>query len=107
METNTPLSHLVNEGVEESPHQPPEPKVDEGLFIDLNGANVGLQHWHPMPVTHEGDRLAGQAGIGGVWEWTSSPLSRWEGFKPMALYPGYTGESKVISLLTKLPTMSA
>lgn len=47
-----------------------------------------------MPVTHQGDRLAGQAGMGGVWEWTSSPLKKWEGFEPMSLYPGYTGESR-------------
>lgn len=91
----TPGSHLVNEGVEESPHPPPEPSVDgaaSSLFIDLHGANVGLQHWHPVPVTHAGGRLAGQAGMGGVWEWTSSPLRKWEGFEPMTLYPGYTGE---------------
>ena len=46
-----------------------------------------------MPVTHKGDQLGGQAGMGGVWEWTSSPLRKWEGFEPMSLYPGYTGES--------------
>lgn len=85
------VRHLVNEGVEESPHPPPERGVDD-LFIDLEGADVGLRHWHPVSVTHLGDRLAGQAGMGGVWEWTSSPLKRWEGFEPMALYPGYTGK---------------
>ncbi|MBE3041568.1 SUMF1/EgtB/PvdO family nonheme iron enzyme [Candidatus Bathyarchaeota archaeon] len=82
----------MNEGVEESPHPPPERRVDGDLFMDLDGANVGLRHWHPVPVTHQGDRLAGQAGMGGVWEWTSSPLARWEGFEPMALYPGYTAD---------------
>lgn len=97
--TLTPESHLVNEGVEESPHPPPEPPVDgaaSSLFIDLDGANVGLQHWHPVPVTHAGSRLAGQARMGGVWEWTSSPLRKWEGFEPMTLYPGYTGESNLV-----------
>ena len=45
-----------------------------------------------MPVTGRGDRLAGQAGMGGVWEWTSSVLSRWDGFEAMPLYPGYTAD---------------
>lgn len=30
--------------------------------------------------------------MGGVWEWTSSPLSKHEGFEPMALYPAYTAD---------------
>ena len=29
--------------------------------------------------------------MGGVWEWTSSALERYEGFEPMKLYPVYTG----------------
>lgn len=29
--------------------------------------------------------------MGGVWEWTSTVLEAHEGFKPMELYPGYTG----------------
>lgn len=44
-------------------------------------------------MTAHGDRLAGQAELGGVWEWTSSALARHEGFEPMELYPAYTGES--------------
>lgn len=30
--------------------------------------------------------------MGGVWEWTSSPLRKWDGFQPMSLYPAYTGK---------------
>ena len=30
--------------------------------------------------------------MGGVWEWTSTVLTPHDGFQPMALYPGYTGE---------------
>jgi formylglycine-generating enzyme required for sulfatase activity len=45
-----------------------------------------------VPVTGHGSRLAGQADTGGVWEWTSSVLQRWDGFEPMALYPGYTAD---------------
>lgn len=44
-----------------------------------------------MPVTQNGGKLSGQADMGGVWEWTSTVLDKHEGFKPMELYPGYTG----------------
>ena len=88
-----PLSHLVNEGVEESP--PSRPSQNGGssqeLFANLAGANVGFKHWHPVPVTANGNKLAGQGDMGGVWEWTSSPLEKHEGFEPMPLYPAYTG----------------
>jgi formylglycine-generating enzyme required for sulfatase activity len=78
--------------VEEVDGGSPGSSVDPNLFIDLDGANVGFQHWHPVPVTANGDRLAGQAEMGGVWEWTSSVLQRWDGFEPMAIYPGYTAD---------------
>ncbi|KAF3767773.1 hypothetical protein M406DRAFT_288979 [Cryphonectria parasitica EP155] len=88
--------HLSNNGVEETPpSRSANGDVDEGnidLFIDLDGSNVGFQHWHPVPVTANGNRLCGQGEMGGVWEWTSSPLRKWEGFKPMALYPAYTAD---------------
>ncbi|GAB1318688.1 Ergothioneine biosynthesis protein 1 [Madurella fahalii] len=99
--------HLCNNGVEISPPATPPPmgsssasdvgNEDEGetkpdIFIDLDGANVGFQHWHPMPVTGKGNSLAGQSEMGGVWEWTSSVLRPWDGFEPMALYPGYTAD---------------
>jgi formylglycine-generating enzyme required for sulfatase activity len=61
------------------------------LFADLTGANVGFKHWHPVAVTANGNKLAGQSEMGGVWEWTSSPLEKHEGFEPMKLYPAYTG----------------
>ncbi len=75
-----------------------EEQEDSRLFIDLGaaGANVGFRQWHPAAVTGDGDGVpAGQAGLGGVWEWTSSPLRRHEGFEPAALYPAYTGESRL------------
>ncbi|KAI1386175.1 C-type lectin protein [Hypoxylon trugodes] len=89
-------AHLVNDGVEETPPLEPPRDVNGGssgndeLFIDLTDANVGFRHWHPVAVTSHGNRLAGQAEMGGVWEWTSSPLRPHEGFQPMALYPAYT-----------------
>lgn len=86
--------HLSNNGVEISP--PTNPPIgatssDQNLFVNLAGANVGFQQWHPVPVTARGDKLAGQGEMGGVWEWTSSVLTEYQGFEPMALYPKYTG----------------
>lgn len=89
-------SHLINDGVEETPPSPPASEIAgsgaEQLFVDLQGANVGLKNWHPTPVTDRGDRLGGQAAMGGVWEWTSSPLRKHDGFEPMTLYPAYTAD---------------
>ncbi|KAI1807132.1 C-type lectin protein [Daldinia bambusicola] len=91
-------AHLVNDGVEETPPSDTTQDVDGSssanneLFIDLSDANVGFRHWHPVAVTPHGNRLAGQSEMGGVWEWTSSPLRPHEGFKPLALYPGYTAD---------------
>ncbi|EXF81440.1 hypothetical protein CFIO01_13296 [Colletotrichum fioriniae PJ7] len=87
--------HLSNDGVEETPPKRKSleaAKARSELFADLDGANVGLQHWHPVPVTADGGRLAGQGELGGVWEWTSTPLARHEGFEPMPLYPQYTAD---------------
>jgi formylglycine-generating enzyme required for sulfatase activity len=53
---------------------------------------VGFKHWHPVAVTANGNKLAGLSEMGGVWEWTSSPLVKHEGFEPMPLYPAYTGK---------------
>lgn len=61
------------------------------VFVDLDGCNVGFKHWHPCPVTPYGDRLAGQGGLGGVWEWTSTPMMQHDGYKVMEIYPGYSG----------------
>ena len=88
-------SHLVNDGVEESP--PSEERTHgEGsseLFTNLAGANVGFKNWHPTAVTGNSDRPAGQSEMGGVWEWTSTTLTKHDGFEPMPLYPAYTGKS--------------
>ncbi|CAJ0541597.1 Ff.00g081300.m01.CDS01 [Fusarium sp. VM40] len=87
--------HLVNNGVEETPPSNSSALVKDSsseLFFDLTDANVGFRHWHPMPVTSRGNKLAGQSEMGGVWEWTSSPLGRHEGFEPMSLYPMYTAD---------------
>jgi len=72
----------------------PNPKE---LFVDLTEANVGFKHWHPVPVTQNGGKLAGLSDMGGLWEWTSSELERVKGFKPMKLYPAYSGKITSIS----------
>lgn len=94
--------HLSNNGVEETPPSngflkdagvPASSILDPtSLFIDLQDCNVGFKHWHPTSVTSEGSRLRGQGDVGGLWEWTSTPLAYHEGFEPMALYPGYTAD---------------
>ncbi len=98
-------SHLVNEGVEETPpshsgvngfsngEHAPNP---HNLFVDLDGCNVGFKNWHPTPVTQNGKKLSGQGDMGGVWEWTSSPLEKHDGFKAMDLYPAYTGKLTLV-----------
>ncbi|KAG9643861.1 hypothetical protein KCV04_g4490, partial [Aureobasidium melanogenum] len=90
-------AHLVNDGVEESPPSKISSSSSAGpnpndLFVDLLGANVGFRHWHPMPVSQHGNKLAGQSELGGVWEWTSTVLDKHEGFEAMPLYPGYTAD---------------
>ncbi|KAI1914528.1 hypothetical protein LOZ61_002196 [Ophidiomyces ophidiicola] len=62
------------------------------VYLDLDGYNVGFKHWHPTPVTQNGNKLSGQGDMGGVWEWTSSALEVYEGFKAMDLYPAYTAD---------------
>jgi len=93
--------HLVNNGVAESPPSPallngnsstvsdPNPR---DVFIDLQGTNVGFQHWHPVSVVDKGGKLGGQSDLGGVWEWTSTVLEKHEGFQPMEQYPAYTAD---------------
>lgn len=92
--------HLINNGVQESPPSQishangdgaarPDPNA---FFVDLHGANVGFQLWHPAPVTAHGDRLSGQGEFGGLWEWTSTALQKHEGYESMPLYPAYSAD---------------
>nr|KMM66290.1 DUF323 domain-containing protein [Coccidioides posadasii RMSCC 3488] len=75
-------------------HQPVSqpPSTQMPVNVDLDGYNVGFKHWHPTPVTQNGNKLSGQGGMGGAWEWTSSTLEAHEGFKAMGLYPAYTAD---------------
>lgn len=83
--TNGSTSAAVTEHSSE-----PAPTQATAVFRDLDGCNIGFKHWHPVPVTADGDRLAGQGDMGGVWEWTSTSLLPHDGFKAMEIYPGYT-----------------
>ncbi|KAL4932946.1 DUF323 domain protein [Aspergillus undulatus] len=88
--------HLKNGYTKPTTHQPVLPpsvsSASNPVFIDLENCNVGFKHWHPTPVVQNGDKLAGHAEFGGVWEWTSSPLAEHDGFKAMEIYPGYTSD---------------
>jgi L-histidine Nalpha-methyltransferase / hercynylcysteine S-oxide synthase len=96
--------HLSNDGVEETPPSSPlsygtangstkHHQLDPNkLFIELADRNIGFRNWHPTPVTGNGHRLCGQSDLGGLWEWTSTPLASHEGFRAMDLYPGYTAD---------------
>jgi formylglycine-generating enzyme required for sulfatase activity len=63
----------------------------EEMFVDLTGCNVGFQNFHPTPVTQNGGRISGLGDMGGAWEWTSSLFAPQPNFKPMDIYPGYSG----------------
>ncbi|KAH6605386.1 hypothetical protein Trco_007093 [Trichoderma cornu-damae] len=95
-ETKSIYAHLVNDGVEETPPSTAitttAATTSSSLFIDLGNTNTGFLHWHPVPVTPNGASLAGQGDMGGVWEWTSTILRPHQGFRPMAMYPGYTAD---------------
>ncbi|KAL2843896.1 hypothetical protein BJY01DRAFT_191637 [Aspergillus pseudoustus] len=73
------------------PVQPPAASSSP-VFTDLDKCNVGFKHWHPTPIVQNGDKLAGHGELGGVWEWTSTPLTEHDGFKAMEIYPGYTSD---------------
>lgn len=104
-------SHLVNDGVRETPpanghvngtsatngvHGVNGVEADQGeldpsqVFVDLKGKNVGFHQWTPSSVVDKGQELQGHAGMGGLWEWTSSPLAKHDGFEPMKLYEAYS-----------------
>ncbi|KAH9931672.1 histidine-specific methyltransferase [Epithele typhae] len=70
---------------------PTEPELR--LFMDKfecgyeGGANIGFRNWHPIPRWHKD---GGKGHNGGLWEWTSSVLEKYDGFVPSKLYPGYS-----------------
>ncbi|KAI9927595.1 hypothetical protein ASPWEDRAFT_62306 [Aspergillus wentii DTO 134E9] len=68
------------------------PSSQEDIYVDLTGCNTGFQHFHPTPVTPNGNRLCGQGDMGGAYEWTSSYFAPQPGFRPMDIYPGYSAD---------------
>lgn len=61
------------------------------IFADLTGTNSGFRNFHPTPVTPNGNRLCGLGDTGGAAEWTSDLFAPQPGFRPMEIYPGYSG----------------
>ncbi|KAK6544139.1 hypothetical protein TWF694_000846 [Orbilia ellipsospora] len=86
--------HLSMDGVHITPpavlSDGKKENVSEGndMFADMVGGNASFRHWHPTCVH---GKVCGR-GDGGAWEWTSTVLQKWDGFKPLELYPEYTGE---------------
>jgi gamma-glutamyl hercynylcysteine S-oxide synthase len=57
--------------------------------------NFDFRRWSPSPVGAypEGNSAFGVADlVGNGWEWTSTPFSPFEGFKPFPFYPGYSAD---------------
>ncbi|KAI1793340.1 hypothetical protein LXA43DRAFT_1002040 [Ganoderma leucocontextum] len=73
---------------------PTEPELR--MFLDKfecgyeGGANIGFRNWHPIPATSGGPHNGGKGHNGGVWEWTSTVLDKYEGFVQSKIYPGYS-----------------
>jgi len=58
-------------------------------------SNLGLSNLHAVPPALPSPARNGSqipASNGGLWEWTSSTLSPWEGFAGSKLYPGYSSD---------------
>ncbi|GAA6059119.1 hypothetical protein JCM10212_003866 [Sporobolomyces blumeae] len=77
---------------------PTQPELS--LFLAQNPtdhpiSNVGLSDLHAVPPSlptpaRDGSLLP--ATNGGLWEWTSTILAPWPGFKGSKLYPGYSSD---------------
>lgn len=64
---------------------------EQGVSCDHPSANVGFQHWHPVPAesakVERGGRVR-KGHNGGVWEWTSTDFAAEGEYEASALYPG-------------------
>ncbi|HEY6843900.1 MAG TPA: SUMF1/EgtB/PvdO family nonheme iron enzyme, partial [Thermoanaerobaculia bacterium] len=62
---------------------------------DATRGNFGFANWDPVPA---GSYPAGASAwgvhdlVGNGWEWTSTPFSGFDGFRPMASYPNYSAD---------------
>ncbi|TIA90301.1 hypothetical protein E3P99_01648 [Wallemia hederae] len=57
---------------------------------DHAAANVSFANWHPVPPKQATELQRGHNG--GVWEWTSTPFERLDGYEASSLYPGYSSD---------------
>ncbi|GAA5988472.1 hypothetical protein JCM11641_007161 [Rhodosporidiobolus odoratus] len=56
-------------------------------------SNLGFSNLHPVPPTLPSKARDGSilpATDGGLWQWTSSVLDKWEGYQGSEVYPGYS-----------------
>ncbi|PTD07782.1 Ergothioneine biosynthesis protein 1 [Fusarium culmorum] len=67
-----------------------DPRV---IFVDLTETNSGFRNFNPTGITHK-NYLCGLGDTRGAAEWTGSLFEPQHGFKPMDIYPGYSGESR-------------
>lgn len=93
----------IHEYAEQRDKGHPDSKVNKtqhtdplALFFDLMGTNSGFQNFHPVSITHM-KAVCGLGNTGGAAEWTSDLFEPQPGFRPMDIYPGYSGESLVLS----------
>ncbi|TIA99977.1 hypothetical protein E3P84_01859 [Wallemia ichthyophaga] len=69
----------------------PELKVLSSVTAnDHPAANVSFGNWHPVPPAPPS--RVGKGHNGGVWEWSSNPFDKLEGYEPSKLYPGYSND---------------
>jgi L-histidine Nalpha-methyltransferase / hercynylcysteine S-oxide synthase len=60
----------------------------EDVFVSTVGKNIGLRHWHPMPLPAANKLSTGSHG--GAWEWTCTTFDKHVGWKQSKVYPGYS-----------------
>lgn len=62
-------------------------KEPQNRSVPQKTPNIGFAAWHPTAVDNKHVHT-----LGDVWEWSSTVWDRYPGFKPSALYPGYSAD---------------
>ncbi|KAG8859914.1 hypothetical protein FRB91_005784 [Serendipita sp. 411] len=63
-----------------------------GIVNGYNNAGWGYQRWWPEPSSLGTPERNEAPHNGGVWEWTSTVMDHYEGYKSSVLYPGYSSD---------------
>src|SRR5579862_8395552 len=74
-------------------------EIQEEVYVDMTGKNVGFRHWHPIPLPAANKLSAGYDG--GAWEWTCTTFEKHDGWVASKVYPGYSGISLLLTSLMK------